>query len=655
MVKLSFVESYLSITEFPAIDLPDFTLITGPNGAGKSHLLHAIQRGKISTDAAPGQLVDSSQIRLFDWTNMFPSDPGAFDSNNSRRERLHLYEQYLGQKNSSGRLDAVRSVVVEVGLRQFIIDPGEVLTVPIEDLVKIIGDYSHALLARGKVKAALDQFDAILYTVIDAVSADHLRAIVEHTQLPLVSLTEIEILSTSIPTWGQIDLFQQNFGRLFVSYRDTLLVNNIGQFRAQRGDDVNFLSDDEFTERYGRPPWDFVNSAIQSAGLDFEINAPYLYDYTAFQPTLKKRSTGATIPFHSLSSGEKVLMSLAFCVYYSIDRRQLATRPRILLLDEIDAPLHPSMSRSILDTIMNTLIGEFGIKVIATTHSPSTVALAHEGSIFTMRPDAPGLRKSSKATALNILTVGVPTIAISYDGRRQVFVESPTDAKIYDALYKLIKSKIVSERSLEFIATGRRNSGGGDFNTGCDNVIRVVSALADAGNTSVFGLLDWDGTNQPDHRISVIAYGKRNGIENVLFDPLLVALAIARSNPSELHQIGLQNGTGFIEVAGSNATTLQTMVNKVGNVVFGEPAQSHIDSRYLGGLSLSIDSRFGGTDDHELEGRILIAFPFLRSISKGQAGKFLDYMVSVVLTDTKFVPADIVDVFKELLERPSHQ
>jgi ABC-type glutathione transport system ATPase component len=108
----------------------------------------------------------------------------------------------------------------------------------------------------------------------------------------------------------------------------------------------------------------------------------------------------------------------------------LAKHPKLLLLDEIDAPLHPSMARTILDIIIKTLLGVYGIEVLATTHSPSTVALAPEDALYAMREGQPGLTKVTKDEALSILTVGVPTLSISYDGRRQVFVESPIDAQI---------------------------------------------------------------------------------------------------------------------------------------------------------------------------------------------------------------------------------
>lgn len=339
-------------------------------------------------------------------------------------------------------------------------------------------------------------------------------------------------------------------------------------------------------------------------------------------------------------------MSFAFCVYYSNDKRQLAARPNVLLLDEIDAPLHPSMSKNIIDTVTK--------KVIATTHSPSTIALAHEDAIFTMKPGLPGLQKSSKAAALNILTVGVPTIAISYDGRRQVFVESPTDAKIYDGLYKLLRTRIESERTLEFIATGTRAAGGGDTNTGCDNVRRIVDNLVSAGNMSVFGLLDWDGKHQRSDRIAILAQGSRNGIENVLFDPLLIALTIARSFPSELAELGVGADVGYLRFATGTAETFQPVVDEIGRRVFGGDAGQQMTARYLSGIELQIDSRFASTDDHALEELLQKAFPFLQAISKRQAGKLLEHVVNVVLSDVGFMPTEVKDVMVELLQRPAH-
>lgn len=657
MPTLQFVQSYLSINKFPTAVLPDFTLITGPNGAGKSHLLQAIQNGSIATDAAPEQRPGNitSHVRLFDWASMIPQDTGLYSSENIRQERQNLLNHYTSLRQNQSWIEPARAAARSLGFDgDFLNDPGRILTADDAELMKTLHSEEAITVARANIASALAQFDNSVLAHCDENMKAQIGLVMAYAKRPLSSLTERDILSPQIPTWGQADLFQQNFARLFVAYRDLLLSNTIAQFRSSKGHDAQFLTDEEFVEQHGQAPWDFVNSSLRAAGLDFVINSPSLDEYMSFQPTLTKRSSGVPIPFSALSSGEKVLMSFAFCVYYSNDKRQLAARPKVLLLDEIDAPLHPSMSRNIIDTVTKTLVEEFGIKVIATTHSPSTIALAREEAIFTMKPGQPGLHKSSKAAALNILTVGVPTIAISYDGRRQVFVESPTGAKVYDGLYKLIRTKIDSERTLEFIATGTRTAGNGDHNTGCDNVKRIVDSLVAAGNLSVFGLLDWDGKHQASDRIAVLSQGSRNGIENVVFDPLLFALTIARSFPGELVGLGLDANVGYLQFANGDSESFQPVVNQIGERVFGGPAEHTLTSKYLNGLEVQIDTRFATTDDHSLETQIVKAFPFLQSISKQQAGKLLEHVIGVVLTDVGFMPMDVKHVMTELLERSAH-
>jgi energy-coupling factor transporter ATP-binding protein EcfA2 len=454
----------------------------------------------------------------------------------------------------------------------------------------------------------------------------------------------------------RFSIFQQSFARLFVAYRDAYLANQLGQFIAAKGEtEIEYVTDDEFLRQNGPPPWKFVNESLAAAGLDFKINQPTLNENTPFQPELTKLSTGVTLPFAALSSGEKILMSFAFCVYYSNDRRQLALYPKMILLDEVDAPLHPSMSKNLISTIRQTLVASYGIKVILTTHSPSTVAMAPEEAVYVMKPGIPGLHKSSRAEALNILTVGVPTLAISYEGRRQVFVESPSDAKAYDAIYKLLKPKIMSERSLDFVATGTRSASGAERNTGCEVVKKIVSDLTIAGNQSVFGLIDWDGHHESTKRIVVLAEGARNGLENLIFDPLTMALLICRDFPAEKRSLGIPSETNFISFAQLDPVEMQRVVSRVTELVLGGPAVNTVQVKYLGGMILDVDARYLTTDDHALEGLLTAAFPFLQAVSKQQAGRLIQQVIATVLTDVPdSIPVALKETMQEILERPSH-
>lgn len=227
--------------------LPDFALITGPNGAGKSRLLQAIQNGSVVTDAAPEQRPNNqtAKVRLFDWASLVPQDTVLYSSENIRAERQNLLNHYSSLKQNQSWLEPARSIVRASGLDgDFLSDPGRVLTASDAELREIFSSDDEITSVRGQVASALNQFDNSVFANSDENMRAQMRMVVAYTKRPLSSLTEKDILSPQIPTWGQTDLFQQNFARLFVAYRDLLLSNTLAQFRASKGQDAKFLSDE---------------------------------------------------------------------------------------------------------------------------------------------------------------------------------------------------------------------------------------------------------------------------------------------------------------------------------------------------------------------------------------------------------------------------
>ena len=649
-MELSFNTTHLSITSFPTIWIPDFTVITGPNGAGKSHLLQALLNGCVRTSAAQPN-TPTQEIRLFDWNTLVPQDTGAFTSENLRNEREGTRNHFTNCLQATQVTEPLRAIGRQWSLPSDYIDnPTKIVSLSAGKLKGLVPSADDVGPILEQISSATEAANQWILQQADDNTKTTLMALSATAKRPLMSLDPKDFERSGIPNWGRSDLFQQSFARLFVAYRDAKLTNLLAEFEASKGhQDIEFLTEIAFSEINGPPPWEFVNKTVQGAGLDFTINRPDLFNFSSYTPQLTKNSTGATIPFASLSSGEKVLMSFAFCVYYANDRRQLAVYPKLILFDEIDAPLHPSMTKSLVDTITDTLVGQFGIKVIATTHSPSTVAMSPAESMFIMRPGKPGLTKVNKSEALNILTVGVPTLAISFDGRRQVFVESPADAKTYDAIYKLIKSHFSSERSLEFVATG------GLTNGGCDVVKRLVTELVAAGNQSVFGLIDHDGKHIDTARIAVLGNGERDGLENFLFDPLLISALICRDLPERKGEIGIDSSIAYPTFIASDPEALQDVVDAVCKSVLGSSAPQTTSVTYFGGFSLNLDSRWLGKDDHDLEEKILIAFPYLQSLTKKQAGRLMQHMINTVISDkVEFIPLAIIDTLRNLLERDAH-
>ena len=102
------------------------------------------------------------------------------------------------------------------------------------------------------------------------------------------------------------------------------------------------------------------------------------YEQFSFKAEMTNRTTGARYNLDSLSSGEKVLMALCLSSFNRyLGRRQ----PKLLLLDELDAVLHPSMVAALVTTLKSLFVPQ-GTRVLMTSHSAMTVAALDEADIF---------------------------------------------------------------------------------------------------------------------------------------------------------------------------------------------------------------------------------------------------------------------------------
>jgi ABC-type iron transport system FetAB ATPase subunit len=651
-MKLQFHTTFASIKDFPEIDLPSFTLITGLNGTGKSHVLRAIKEGRLRNNITTNH---DSEIRLYDWTNLAPNNSATYDS-----------RQWINQRSSAK--DAVQSHIRELGGQ--VIDAARIAGIPsshlkdatyvcslsLVELTHILGDREKAKLAATSISAAAEKVSKQIASKIAANQKvrETIASISRASGKPIVAIEDKDYYIDTHDRWGAVDMFQQSLAQLFAAYRDLALRNELRLRARERGRETEALSASEFIEKHMIAPWAFVNETLQAAHLDFEIDHPDLDDYVPYHPKLTKRSTGAQIFFPDLSSGEKILMSLALCLYYTEDKRQITTYPKILLLDEVDAPLHPSMAKFYLDVLIRTVVEKNNITVVATTHSPSTVAIAPENSLYVIEPGKPGLQKTTKSRALNILTDGVPTLAISFEGRRQVFVESPNDAKLYDAINQTLKAQIRSDRSLEFVATGIKNPSSQEhLNTGCEVVRHLVQTLCKSGNNSVFGLIDWDGKNNPDSRLVVLAHGKRNGIENVIMDPLLLAAFIVGYDRQSAVSLDVNPNSTYPDFLKFTPTELQPIVDSLERKVFANPGVKEI-CKYVGGFELQICERFLREDDHKLEQAVLNAFPKLNAYAKRSGALLFEIATTALKDQPSFAPVEILNAYADLLEKESH-
>ncbi|WP_149494720.1 ATP-dependent nuclease [Roseiconus lacunae] len=639
-MKLKQKDVHLSIINLPETTLPDFTLLTGVNGVGKTHLLRAIEVGKVGVDIAADF---KSDIRYFDWTNLFPNNAKESSAHQIGKQKLEAWRGF--ERHQASFRTQVVNTARNLGFpSDFLNDFERLASVPQDDCTELFGPETAAAKYEQLQKSLRKASSGIREKLVGRNRNPHwCNQLFNKNPNSLISLSEKKFYEDLPLIWDQVSAFQQSFASLFVSYRDRKRENDLRRLCASDGDtEANPLSNEAFVDRYGIPPWEFVNDTLKNARLEFTIDSPDPYRDLPYVPRLTKTDTGAEVSFADLSSGEKVLMSFALCLYYTKDKRQLATYPKVLLLDEVDAPLHPSMSKTLLDATTKTLVGNHGIKVLMTTHSPSTVALAPEEAVHVMKANPQQIEKVSKEEALSVLTDGVPTISISFDGRRQVFVESQHDAKAYSALYEVLKPQLRSSRSLSFIAIGHETGGG------CDKVKDIVKRLAGSGNKSVFGLLDWDLGNTPGDRVFVLSHGKHYAIENLLFDPLIVAALIARDVRSRLTTIGLGNDEGHLSIPEMDHARQQSIVCKVENALgFETPGPRETNS--YDSISLEVLESYNRMQGHTLESKIVDHFPELRKFSSHE-GDLKVHVINHVFRDIpSLIPKEFADVFNRLL------
>lgn len=460
-MKINFSGEYKSLKSFVWEEIPKFVVITGPNGSGKTQLLELIHESIINT-------------KPLDWSCSVQEPTYAFD------EVVYLKGDW-GVVN----IPAIDIATIQSQHKNLFTTAFSNFDKPKTNNANNVNNYRET---EGK-KIEYDNFARSL-----GKTARYLVTYEEFSsQYPK------NHLNVDVPINRQIN-------NVFFNYR-------IAQVEAaSKG-----LSQDEIIREIGQPPWTVLREIIYISKLPFEINDPAdcsLWDN--FELKLVHAVTKQQIKFVDLSSGEKILLSLIFYLYQSQEKQIF---PKLLLMDEPDAHLLPSMAQQFLNVVKDVLVGKFNIQVIMTTHSPSTVVLTPEQSLFEMSINEPRIKPSpSKNHSVALLTSGLVYVG---DGTKYFLVEDHADVDFYNYVYnKLISEyKITADIPLVFIKASTNESSGGKA-----AVSSWVEKLRTSGLTAIIhGLIDKDSGNTAGDGIFTI---ERYSIENYLIDPLVIYAAL---------------------------------------------------------------------------------------------------------------------------------
>ncbi len=397
-------QPYLSIKKMNGFDLPDFAVLIGRNGVGKTQLLDAIMKGSASVSDLP-----ISEIEKYDINTFQPRDSGLFGWGNcvfaERTAELYFSTKsdpaladiaekifadtvtnfQLGEESDERRQfeEVLRNNISQIPDFKYFteINDSEALSAYSQEIQsKVIGPLrpkgNQSRSSRSDEKGTCGNDSAILLSLAMKLTG----------KLPHELLRD-DVLRVA---HYEGDTIANRLNQAFVRYKVEQYAWAHTQGEARQDSIERLMS--EYRQQ-NSPPWtllrehlDRMREASDDPELfNFEFSDPETNEITfadhqqySFAVTFTNLATGESYSVASLSSGEKILMSLCLAAF---NQKMGRRRPRLVLLDELDAVLHPSMVSALIAGLKDQFVNN-GTRVLMATHSVTTVSMLEEREIF---------------------------------------------------------------------------------------------------------------------------------------------------------------------------------------------------------------------------------------------------------------------------------
>ena len=351
MMRLEFIKRHLSINAFPQIDVPPLTIVVGVNGSGKTHLLQAIQNGSIRNSVAPVTVdgsppMNEGPVRLLASTGTPIGDGSVYVSiNGTAGHGLGMREESFesARRQALSQFSSELDTLTGGKISESLLEGEDIWRMGIDAAVTRGGNAA----LRMQIEAIFGRAEAELLKPLhlNMPRARMVRFSGESIQTAAVKLGISPLAVTEqqekhLRPW-QADQFQNNLPTLFGRYRDAWLRNRLGQLKDQDENSSNSMTNEEFAACFGEAPWKQISATFNAFRLPYEAAAPDLHSFDQVNLMLTKRPGGEVVSIGDLSSGERVLLQFAISSYQYDETIVNVRRPEVLLLDEMDAPLHP--------------------------------------------------------------------------------------------------------------------------------------------------------------------------------------------------------------------------------------------------------------------------------------------------------------------------
>lgn len=431
-MRINLQQPYMSIASLETKELPNFAVLIGRNGAGKTQLLAALKDGHAVMDGT-----SSKDIELYDMVSFHSSNSGPANRNANQFAKVTADKYLLAQPGDQALIETATEI-----FRQYA-----------EDIERTSGVEQRDEFMRDLREEIKDLPDFTVFSDNRERSSPYKKAVYEKVMARLqpnesgrrssnkadnsFNGNHAALLSAAMKLAGKLphelthdDIMDASYyegATLMNSISAVFATYKVDQFIwAHRRIETESVGFPELMAEYRTkypPPWETLReilSAMREASgddglFDFDFSDPDghtlhmgNYEQFSFTAQMTNRTSGAKYELDSLSSGEKVLMALCLASFnHYLGRR----RPKLLLLDELDAVLHPSMVAALVTTLKSQFVA-YGTNVLMTSHSAMTVAALDEADIFRVvrKNGAVTVTRATKSEAVTELSEGLATV-----------------------------------------------------------------------------------------------------------------------------------------------------------------------------------------------------------------------------------------------------
>ena len=433
-MRIELKQSYKSIETLATDELPDFAILMGRNGAGKTQLLDSLKEGLA---VIPGIGLD--EIELYNMDSFRSPNAGAANRNANQFARATADAFLLSPPGGRAPAEIAAAIFEQCAgdiERDSSVEAREEFERNLRDEIRQVPDFT--------VFAARDRESPYKMALYEQVLAPRTpqttgrqsgrssnqsnngfngnQAALLSAAMKLTSKLPHELTHDDIMrAWHyEGNTLSNSVSAVFATYK-------VEQFIwAHKRVETEHVCYSELVTEYRTnhpPPWETLREILfamrDAAGDDGLFNFDFSdpndyklhmgnYEQFSFKAEMTNRTSGDQYELDSLSSGERVLMALCLASF----NQYLGRRPpKLLLLDELDAVLHPSMIAALVRTL-KTLFAPQGTKVLMTSHSAMTVAALDEADIFRVVRTGSSVKvsRTTKSEAINELSEGLATV-----------------------------------------------------------------------------------------------------------------------------------------------------------------------------------------------------------------------------------------------------